>query len=141
EIDEYVAEGDVIDLGDRRLEILETPGHAPDSICLLDRENRLLFTGDTFYLAPLYTHIEGSDFDAYAKSAARLAALANDIDSAMTSHNVPVVDGSYMTALGDAFAAIVSGRADEVTIADGYREYFFDGFSVIVRDDDQAAGQ
>lgn len=141
EIDEYVGEGDVIDLGDRQLEILETPGHAPDSICLLDRDNRLLFTGDTFYLAPLYTHIEGSDFDAYARSAARLAALAGEIDSAMTSHNVPVVDGSYMTALGEAFEAIEAGRADAVTVSDGYREYFFDGFSVIVRDQGQAAGQ
>lgn len=141
EIDVIVDEGDVIDIGGRRLEILNTPGHAPDSICLIDRENRLLFTGDTFYLAPLYTHIEGSDFDDYAESAARLAALAGDIDSALTSHNVPVVDASYMTALGDAFAAIREGIASDYTISDGYREYMFDGFSVIVREDGQAAGE
>ncbi len=72
EIDKLVYEGDAIDVGGRSLEIMFTPGHAPDSICLLDRENRLLFTGDTFYLAPLYTHIAGSDFDDYAESARRL---------------------------------------------------------------------
>ena len=132
EVDRFVAEGDVIDIGGRRLQIMETPGHAPDSICLLDRDNRLLFTGDTFYLAPLYTHIPGSDFDAYAASAERLAGLATDIDRAITSHNVPVVDSSYMTALGEAFAAIEEGRATDVTLSDGYREYHFDGFSVIV---------
>ena len=141
EIDRIVDEGDVIDIGGRRLEILNTPGHAPDSICLIDRENRLLFTGDTFYLAPLYTHLEGSSFDDYAESASRLAALAGDIDSALTSHNVPVVDASYMTALGAAFAAIRDGSATEYTISDGFREYHFDGFSVIVRDDGQAAGE
>ena len=140
-IDRIVGEGDVIDLGGRRLEILNTPGHAPDSICLLDRDNRLLFTGDTFYLAPLYTHLEGSDFDAYAQSAARLAGIADQIDAALTSHNVPVVDAGYMTALGAAFAAIRDGSADDVTISDGFREYHFDGFSVIVRDEGQAAGQ
>lgn len=131
-ISRIVTEGDIIDVGGRRLEILETPGHAPDSICLIDRENRMLFTGDTFYLAPLYTHVDGSDFGEYAKSAARLAGLAGDIDIAITSHNVPIVDGSYMLALGAAFEQIEAAAAEYV-ITDGNREYQFDGFSVIVK--------
>ncbi len=131
-ISRFVAEGDTIDVGGRRLEILEMPGHAPDSICLIDRENRLLFTGDTFYLAPLYTHIEGSDFEDYARSAARLAGLAGEIDIAITSHNVPIVDGSYMIALGLAFEQIKAGTVEYV-VTDGNREYHFDGFSVIVK--------
>jgi len=134
EIDKIVNEGDRIDVGGRVLEILFTPGHAPDSICLIDRENRLLFTGDTFYLAPLYTHLPGSSFEDYANSANRLAGLADQIDAAITSHNVPMVDASYMTALGQAFADIESGNASDVTISDGNREYHFDGFSVIVKD-------
>ena len=134
EIDKTVTEGDRIDIGGRVLEILFTPGHAPDSICLIDRENRQLFTGDTFYLAPLYTHLDGSSFEDYARTAARLAGLAGEIDSAITSHNVPVVDAGYMTALGRAFADIESGTASDVTISDGLREYHFDRFSVIVRD-------
>ncbi len=122
----------MIDLGGRQLEILSTPGHAPDAICLLDRENRVLLTGDSFYLAPLYTHLEGSDFLDYAGTAARLAGLAGDIDAAMTSHNVPVVEPAYMTALGDAFAAIENGTADDFVMSDGFREYRFDSFSIIV---------
>jgi glyoxylase-like metal-dependent hydrolase (beta-lactamase superfamily II) len=137
DIDQYVEEGDQIDIGGRVLEILFTPGHAPDSICLLDRENRLLFTGDTFYLAPLYTHLPGSSFDDYARTAGRLAELADDIDAAITSHNVPKVDSAYMSALGQAFADIEAGRASDVTISDGNREYHFDGFSIIVKDDER----
>ncbi len=133
-IDKIVREGDQIDIGGRVLEILHTPGHAPDSICLIDRENRILFTGDSFYLAPLYTHIPGGSFDDYAKTAARLSGLASDIDRAFTSHNVPVADASYMTALGKAFADIESGTASDYTISDGLREYQFEGFSVIVKD-------
>ena len=135
-ISEIVDEGTVINIGGRRLEVLVTPGHAPDSICLIDRENRILFTGDTFYLAPLYTHIPGSSFEDYVKSAARLAGLAGDIDSALTSHNVPVVDASYMTALGQAFADIADGAATDYVLSDGVREYQFDGFTVIVREED-----
>jgi glyoxylase-like metal-dependent hydrolase (beta-lactamase superfamily II) len=132
-VSRIVNEGDKIDIGGRVLEVLFTPGHAPDSICLIDRENRLLFTGDSFYLAPLYTHIAGSNFDDYAETAARLAGLADSIDSAVTSHNVPVVDSSYMSALGQAFADIQSGEASEFTVSDGVREYHFDGFSVMVK--------
>ncbi|GIT68163.1 MAG: hypothetical protein Ct9H300mP25_16350 [Acidobacteriota bacterium] len=50
----------------------------------------------------------------------------------ITSHNVPVVDSVYMTALGQAFADIDAGRAGDVTISDDVREYHFDGFSIIV---------
>ncbi len=131
-ISKIVAEGDIIDVGGRKLEILETPGHAPDSICLIDRENRILFTGDTFYLAPLYTHVDGSDFEDYARSAARLAGLAGEIDIAITSHNVPIVDGSYMLALGLAFEQIKAGSV-EFVVTDGNREYHFDRISVIVK--------
>ena len=128
-----VADGEVIDLGGRALEVVRVPGHAPDALCLLDREHRILFTGDTFYLAPLYTHLEGSDFDQYAESAAKLAAMRDAYDHAYTAHNVPVVDGDYIVAMADAFRAIRAGTAGDYTVSDGNREYFFDGFSVIVR--------
>lgn len=84
-------------------------------------------------MAALYTHLADSSFDDYAKSAERLAGLAGEFDAAITSHNVPMVDASYMTALGQAFADIKSGAATDVRIGDGNREYQFDGFSVIVK--------
>ena len=43
-----IHDGEKIDLGHRELEIILTPGHTPDALCLLDRGNRLLLTGDTF---------------------------------------------------------------------------------------------
>ncbi|MEX0706539.1 MAG: MBL fold metallo-hydrolase [Woeseia sp.] len=133
-ISKTVADGDIIDLGGRQLEVVHVPGHAPDAICLLDRDNRILFTGDTFYLAPLYTHLEGSDFDEYAASAARLASMSDAYDHAYTAHNVPIADGDYIVAMHEAFKAIANGTAGDYTVSDGNREYPFDGFSIIVRD-------
>ncbi len=130
EIDRFVTDGQIIDLGGRTLEVLLTPGHAPDALCLLDRDNRLLFTGDTFYLASLYTHLPGSDFDQYARTARRLAALAPQVDTLLTAHNVPTVHSDYLARLAGAFAAIEAGTADYV-VTDGFREYGFDGFSII----------
>ena len=42
----YIEDGDVIDLGDRPVEVIGTPGHTPGSISFLDRKTRVLFSGD-----------------------------------------------------------------------------------------------
>jgi len=41
-----VTDGDLFNLGDRWIKVIETPGHTPGSICLLDISNKLLFAGD-----------------------------------------------------------------------------------------------
>lgn len=40
-------EGNVFDLGGRRLTAIHTPGHSPGSLCFLDDTTRILFSGDT----------------------------------------------------------------------------------------------
>jgi glyoxylase-like metal-dependent hydrolase (beta-lactamase superfamily II) len=128
-----IADGEVIDLGGRKLEVLFTPGHAPDALCLLDRENRLLFTGDTFYPATLYAHLPGSDFSAYRKTASRLAELRGDVDFLLPAHNEPLVKSEVLLRMRDAFEAVAAGKA-EFVLTDGNREYNFDGFSILTPD-------
>ena len=69
---ELLHDGDVIDLGGRRLEVIYTPGHSPGSMCLLDGANRLLFTGDHFFPGPLYAFPDDVDLDDYKASNQRL---------------------------------------------------------------------
>jgi glyoxylase-like metal-dependent hydrolase (beta-lactamase superfamily II) len=45
----YVAEGDVIDLGDQRFEVIRTFSHSPDGLALFDVRSGRFFGGDTFY--------------------------------------------------------------------------------------------
>src|SRR5690606_2244384 len=45
-------DGDVIDLGDRRFEVLHLPGHSPGSIALWEAATGILFSGDTVYDGP-----------------------------------------------------------------------------------------
>ena len=44
-----VEEGDVLDLGDRRFEVLHLPGHTPGEIGLWEQETGALFSGDCVY--------------------------------------------------------------------------------------------
>ena len=70
-----VRDDEVLELGDRRLEILRTPGHTPDSICLLDRANGLLFTGDTYYSGEIYLWTPETSVADFAASIGKLVGL------------------------------------------------------------------
>ena len=47
--DRLLKDGDVIDIGDLHFNILHTPGHSPGGICLLEKDNEIVFTGDTLF--------------------------------------------------------------------------------------------
>jgi len=110
-ITRYIHDGDKLDLGSRTIEILSTPGHTPDSISLLDRANQLLFTGDTYYPATIWLFRPETDFDAYAKSIARLAALAPQIKTVLGAHNIAVAPPSVLPDLVAAFADLRAGKS------------------------------
>ena len=44
-----VADGFVFDTGECELTVIETPGHTPGSICLFDKESKILISGDTVF--------------------------------------------------------------------------------------------
>ena len=69
-------EGDVIDLGDRALEVLHLPGHSPGSIALFDRARDTLYSGDVVYDGELIDNALGCVPEDYATSMERLARLA-----------------------------------------------------------------
>lgn len=46
QLDETLADGDMLELKGSKLKVIWTPGHAPEHICLLDGDRRLLFSGD-----------------------------------------------------------------------------------------------
>jgi glyoxylase-like metal-dependent hydrolase (beta-lactamase superfamily II) len=110
-ITRFVHDGETIDLGNRQLEILSTPGHTPDAICLFDRANGLLFTGDTYYPAPIWLFRSETDLNAYAKSIARLAALAPQVKIVIGAHNIPVAPPFVLISLPAAFADLGAGKA------------------------------
>ena len=110
-ITRWIHDGDRLDLGDRVLEILSTPGHTPDAICLLDREHGLLFTGDTYYPAPIWLFSPETDLDAYAASVQRLASLTPHLTAVLGAHNVPTASPAILPRLVSAFDEVRSGRA------------------------------
>jgi len=46
-VDGLLRDGDAIKMGDAYFEVIHTPGHSSDSICLYNRSEGVLFAGDT----------------------------------------------------------------------------------------------
>ena len=130
-ISHFVKNGDVIDLGDRQLEVLETPGHTPDSICLLDRQHKLLFVGDSFYAGPIFLYVPETDMAAYTRSVDKLVKLVPQLDLLLPSHNFPEAKPQMLVRLQEAFREVKEGKAKSVPNGD-LREYKFDGFSLLM---------
>ncbi|MGG1662160.1 MBL fold metallo-hydrolase [Brevibacillus sp. NRS-1366] len=156
-----VQDGDTIDLGDRILEIIHAPGHSYESIMLLDKKNKMLFTGDGYYPGHLYAHFDGtvygkSDIETYAKTMKRISQLVPELHSIHPSHNYPISDPTILIKVAEALELLAEGKVsseklmrgdlslaslpDTGEVVEGYVVpddlyiYDFDGFSVITRD-------
>lgn len=67
-----LADGDVIDLGNRHLEVIHTPGHSPGGIALWESKTATLFSGDIVYDGPLIEDTYHANAKDYYNSMMRL---------------------------------------------------------------------
>jgi glyoxylase-like metal-dependent hydrolase (beta-lactamase superfamily II) len=130
-------DGDRVDLGGRVLTVLHTPGHSPDSICLLDERDGLLFAADTINTGPLYAQLPDSDLEAFTASARRLADLEPELRSVLVHHFGRVaVEPAFLPAVADAFETVLAGEASSTAAKDclghDVREVSFVGFSILL---------
>jgi len=132
-ITHYVHDGEVIDLGGRQLEVLFTPGHTPDSLCLLDRNQKELFTGDTFYPGEIWLWWPETDLDAYQRSIQRIAALAPSLTVLRGAHSAPEADPALLAKVAEALPQARSGKV-AFKLRPGRRSYQFAGFSIALAD-------
>ena len=70
-----LAEGDGVDLGDRRFEVLHLPGHSRGSLGLWDASAGVLFSGDAIYDGPLIDALPESSIEDYLRTMRRLREL------------------------------------------------------------------
>jgi glyoxylase-like metal-dependent hydrolase (beta-lactamase superfamily II) len=133
----WLKEGDVIDLGGRKLEIIHTPGHSPDSICILDRLNKILWTGDSFYPAPIYIYAPTTNLDHFIESFRKMTVLIPEYEWVMPSHNEPRMGKHLIKECYEAAISIKNGTAGEYSegVAGGVEVHRYDygRFSLVVR--------
>ncbi len=128
----YLNDGDVIDLGDRIIEVFHTPGHSPGGITVYDERSRLLFPADAVNLGPLYLFGEQADLPAYQRTLEVLTRLVERSEAVYPSHyEVPMTPGDVL-ATRDGFLEIIAGRQPD-EIRDDREVYRFERFVYWIR--------
>ena len=134
QINHYIKQGDRIDLGQgQELRVISTPGHAPDSISLLNENERLLFVGDTFYQGPILLYRPETNLQDYIISLEKLAQLSTRVDLILPGHNIPNVNPKLLIKAARAMREVINGKSVSKKTDDGqYDEYSYDEFSFVL---------
>lgn len=69
DFDVTLTDGDIIEIGRSRLQVVHTPGHSPGGIVLYDSADNLAFVGDSIFEQSIgRTDLEGGDYDTLISS-------------------------------------------------------------------------
>lgn len=83
-------DGQVFDLGGRKIEVIETPGHTPGEIVLLDSANRIAFTGDNDNALVWLFLPTCRPLEVYLQSLKKLQQRDGEFDTIMPGHGLPL---------------------------------------------------
>lgn len=102
-------DGHVFDLGNRKIEVIHVPGHTKGSICLLDRQDRLLFTGDNDNTLVWLHPQDAQPLEIYLKSLRKLHTREKEFNTLLPGHGDPIDKGFISDQISCA-EEIISGR-------------------------------
>lgn len=139
---ETIQGGHVFDLGGRTLEVISVPGHTPGSICLLDRQARVLFSGDSVLPGAIWLHLEESlSLSRFHENLQRLQGLADAFDTILPGHAdlraLPLPKDlldDLVAGIGRILAGEIVGREEKTFVGDGLR-CDFDCSGIVYRPD------
>ncbi|NJK95769.1 MAG: MBL fold metallo-hydrolase [Bacteroidetes bacterium] len=85
-----ITDGYIFKLGDRDMEVISVPGHTYGEVVLLDKQNKILFTGDNNNDL-VWLHIPGTTpLETYLASLEKLNSRIDEFNILMPGHGIPV---------------------------------------------------
>jgi glyoxylase-like metal-dependent hydrolase (beta-lactamase superfamily II) len=107
-----IEEGYIFDLGGKKYEVLETPGHTPGSIMLINRKERQLISGDSLGLAAIFMFGEHRDIHKYIDTMEKLKSKITDIDEVWPSHGPCPIKTDVIDELIDGAKKLEAGELE-----------------------------
>jgi glyoxylase-like metal-dependent hydrolase (beta-lactamase superfamily II) len=117
-------DNDGIDLGNRRVRVLHTPGHSPGHICFYEPDKGFLYTGDLIYAGTLDAFYPSTDPCLFMQSVKKVKALP--VQRILPAHHSlePPVD--LIDRVDQAFTTLY----EEGKLKQGNGIFCFDGFRI-----------
>lgn len=97
-------DGDWLDLGERRIQVIHTPGHSPGHSCFYEPERGYLYSGDLIYKGCLYAFYPTTDPRLFYESVRRVNNYP--IAKILPGHHQLDIPVSMMDEIEDGFAQI-----------------------------------
>jgi len=109
-VDVRLQDHQLITFGAHDFEVINTPGHTAGAICLYDRANKILFSGDTVFPDGNFGRVDFPTGDPEALIASLEALVALDVEIMLPGHMEPVLSGgSRQIALSLRMARMMRG--------------------------------
>lgn len=102
-----LADGDVIDIGGREIEVFHTPGHSPGHLCFYERKTGYLFTGDLVYKDVLFAYYPSTDPEAYLVSLEKITALP--VQKVFPAHHSLDIQPEILIRMRETFKELKEG--------------------------------
>lgn len=107
----FIKDGDVIDLGNTSITVIESPGHTKGSVCFLDEKNRFVYCGDSVSNHVWICLKESLRIPVYLGSLERLRTLVDDSYKIVASHSDVPLDYAVLPKLIDCVKRIDFGKS------------------------------
>ena len=107
-----VKEGDVFDLGERTLKIIDNPGHTLGSIAILDEKYRVLIGGDAIQDGTIYMFGKYRNINLYVKSLRHIKDFLKSFDVIYPSHGSFPVYPELIDKLIEGATSIINKQAN-----------------------------
>lgn len=108
-------DGDIFDLGGISLEVIHVPGHTRGGICLLDREDRVLFTGDTINKHCWMQLDSSTSMEEFYESLENIQRFRSEYDYVLHGHTQNFDDATLYENLMAAVREVMEGVNDKDT--------------------------
>jgi glyoxylase-like metal-dependent hydrolase (beta-lactamase superfamily II) len=109
----FILPGDVVDLGDNKLEVYGVPGHTKGCICLLDRKHRILFSGDGI-IPHIWMQLDESlPLQELINSIQKLDKIKGEYDMILAGHSRAPESVDLPEQLKAAVQEILDGKTEE----------------------------
>ncbi|EOS47362.1 hypothetical protein C809_02238 [Lachnospiraceae bacterium MD335] len=105
-------DGDCLDLGERKITVIHTPGHSPGHCCFYEPERKYLYSGDLIYSGCLDAFYPTTDPQLFWQSVKKIQHL--DVERVLPAHHQLSIPVNIINSIEKAFSQLAGeGRLEQ----------------------------
>ena len=107
-----LSDGEVVDMGNRKIKVIYIPGHTKGSLAFLDIEKRILYAGDSVQNTMIYMFGERRCPELFEKALNKLIDMKDEYDYIYSSHGDFRLEKEYINKVKDSWLKVLNNELD-----------------------------